>query len=51
MIVYNPARSAQKTRALLTEKENSALVPILKLWPTQFDNTQAISLGFKRPSL
>ncbi|KAJ6152638.1 hypothetical protein N7497_006957 [Penicillium chrysogenum] len=34
--------------ALLTEKEDPALVPILKSWPTQFDNTQAISLGFKR---
>ena len=34
--------------ALLTEKEDSALIPILKSWPTQFDNTQAISLGFKR---
>ncbi|KAJ5439555.1 NAD-dependent epimerase/dehydratase [Penicillium daleae] len=33
---------------LLTEKEDPALVPILKSWPTQFDNFQAISLGFKR---
>ncbi|KAJ5390435.1 uncharacterized protein N7496_001503 [Penicillium cataractarum] len=33
---------------LLTEKEDPALVPILKSWPTQFDNSQAISLGFKR---
>ncbi|KAJ5132526.1 hypothetical protein N7448_006684 [Penicillium atrosanguineum] len=34
--------------ALLQEKEDPALVPILKSWPTQFDNTQAISLGMKR---
>ncbi|KAJ5723446.1 hypothetical protein N7488_001481 [Penicillium malachiteum] len=34
--------------SLLTEKEDPALIPILKSWPTQFDNTQAISLGFKR---
>lgn len=34
--------------ALLTEKEDSTLVPILKSWPTQFDNAQAIFLGFKR---
>ncbi|KAJ5333625.1 uncharacterized protein N7506_007408 [Penicillium brevicompactum] len=34
--------------ALLTEKEDSSIVPILRSWPTQFDNTQAISLGFKR---
>lgn len=34
--------------ALLTEKEDPALVSILKSWPTQFDNSQAISLGFKR---
>lgn len=34
--------------ALLTEKEDPALVPILKSWPTQFDNSQAISLGYKR---
>jgi nucleoside-diphosphate-sugar epimerase len=33
---------------LLREKEDPALVPILKSWPTQFDNSQAISLGFKR---
>lgn len=32
----------------LTEKEDPALVPILRSWPTQFDNSQAISLGFKR---
>ncbi|OQD76209.1 hypothetical protein PENDEC_c005G04546 [Penicillium decumbens] len=34
--------------ALLREKEDPAVVPILKSWPTQFDNTQAISLGMKR---
>ncbi|KAJ5386576.1 hypothetical protein N7509_009117 [Penicillium cosmopolitanum] len=34
--------------SLLQEKEDPALIPILKSWPTQFDNTQAISLGFKR---
>jgi nucleoside-diphosphate-sugar epimerase len=34
--------------ALLEEKEDPSLVPILKSWPTQFDNTQAISLGMKR---
>jgi nucleoside-diphosphate-sugar epimerase len=34
--------------ALLTEKADPALIPILKSWPTQFDNSQAISLGFKR---
>ncbi|KAJ5211969.1 uncharacterized protein N7498_003615 [Penicillium cinerascens] len=34
--------------ALLREKEDPALVPILKSWPTQFDNSQAISLGMKR---
>lgn len=33
---------------LLTEKEDPAVVPILKSWPTQFDNSQAISLGYKR---
>ncbi|KAJ5736035.1 uncharacterized protein N7483_001160 [Penicillium malachiteum] len=33
---------------LLKEKEDPALIPILKSWPTQFDNAQAISLGFKR---
>jgi nucleoside-diphosphate-sugar epimerase len=33
---------------LLTEKEDPAVIPILKSWPTQFDNSQAISLGFKR---
>ncbi|KAJ5818537.1 Nucleoside-diphosphate-sugar epimerase [Penicillium riverlandense] len=34
--------------ALLREKEDPALVSILKSWPTQFDNSQAIALGFKR---
>lgn len=34
--------------ALLQEKEDPALIPILKSWPTQFDNTQAINLGYKR---
>jgi nucleoside-diphosphate-sugar epimerase len=34
--------------SLLTEKEDPALVPILKSWPTQFDNSQAMALGFKR---
>ncbi|CAG7923725.1 unnamed protein product [Penicillium olsonii] len=34
--------------ALLSEKEDPSVVPILRSWPTQFDNTQAISLGFKR---
>ncbi|GLI72856.1 hypothetical protein PoHVEF18_001040 [Penicillium ochrochloron] len=34
--------------SLLTEEEDPALVPILKSWPTQFDNSQAIALGFKR---
>ncbi|KAJ5130466.1 uncharacterized protein N7515_006505 [Penicillium bovifimosum] len=34
--------------SLLTEKEDPSLIPILKSWPTQFDNSQAISLGFKR---
>ncbi|KAJ5760529.1 hypothetical protein N7520_007685 [Penicillium odoratum] len=34
--------------ALLNEKADPALIPILKSWPTQFDNSQAISLGFKR---
>lgn len=34
--------------ALLSEKHDPALVPILKSWPTRFDNSQAISLGFKR---
>lgn len=33
---------------LLKEKEDTALLPILHSWPTRFDNTQAIGLGFKR---
>jgi len=33
---------------LLKEKNDPALIPILKSWPTRFDNTQAIGLGFKR---
>lgn len=36
--------------ALLKEQADSALIAILKSWPTAFDNTQAISLGFKRDS-
>lgn len=35
---------------LLTEKEDPTLRPILDSWPTRFDNSQAISLGFKRDS-
>ncbi|KAA8646393.1 hypothetical protein EYZ11_005233 [Aspergillus tanneri] len=34
--------------AFLKEKEDPSLKPILDSWPTRFDNTQAISLGFKR---
>ncbi|EAW09846.1 SDR family oxidoreductase [Aspergillus clavatus NRRL 1] len=36
--------------ALLTEKEDPTLRPILDSWPTRFDNSQAIALGFKRDS-
>ncbi|KAL4945447.1 hypothetical protein BDV06DRAFT_31157 [Aspergillus oleicola] len=36
--------------ALLKEKEDPTLRPILDSWPTRFDNTQAISLGMKRDS-
>ncbi|GAB1216119.1 hypothetical protein ATERTT37_005324 [Aspergillus terreus] len=36
--------------AYLKEKEDPALRPILDSWPTRFDNSQAISLGFKRDS-
>ncbi|PYH93651.1 nucleoside-diphosphate-sugar epimerase [Aspergillus ellipticus CBS 707.79] len=36
--------------ALLQEKEDPALKPILDSWPTRFDNSQAISLGFIRDS-
>ncbi|GLB09652.1 hypothetical protein AtubIFM57258_005578 [Aspergillus tubingensis] len=35
---------------LLTEKEDPTLRPILDSWPTRFDNSQAIALGFKRDS-
>ncbi|KAL4810024.1 hypothetical protein BDV18DRAFT_130136 [Aspergillus unguis] len=38
----------QDKLALLKEKEDSALRPILNSWPTRFDNSQAISLGMKR---
>ncbi|KAI9928908.1 hypothetical protein MW887_001301 [Aspergillus wentii] len=34
--------------ALLKEQEDPSLKAILLSWPTHFDNTQAISLGFKR---
>ncbi|KAL3455286.1 hypothetical protein BJX64DRAFT_272684 [Aspergillus heterothallicus] len=34
--------------ALLKEKEDPTLRPILDSWPTRFDNAQAIALGFKR---
>ncbi|KAL4931172.1 SDR family oxidoreductase [Aspergillus undulatus] len=40
----------QDKLALLKEKEDPTLRPILDSWPTQFDNTQAISLGMKRDS-
>ena len=33
---------------LLEEKSGPALLPILKSWPTRFDNSQAFSFGFKR---
>lgn len=33
---------------LLEEKADPKLIPILKSWPTRFDNSQAIALGFKR---
>jgi nucleoside-diphosphate-sugar epimerase len=33
---------------LLKEKSGPALLPILKSWPTRFDNSQAFSFGFKR---
>ncbi|KAF7163868.1 hypothetical protein CNMCM5623_008585 [Aspergillus felis] len=36
--------------ALLKEKEDPTLRPILDSWPTQFDNSQAIALRFKRDS-
>jgi nucleoside-diphosphate-sugar epimerase len=34
--------------SLLTEKSDPELLPILKSWPTRFDNSQAFSLGFQR---
>ncbi|PYI01371.1 NAD(P)-binding protein [Aspergillus sclerotiicarbonarius CBS 121057] len=34
----------------LKEEEDPTLRPILESWPTCFDNSQAISLGFKRDS-
>ncbi|KAL4962333.1 SDR family oxidoreductase [Aspergillus stella-maris] len=34
--------------ALLKEKEDPTLRPILDSWPTRFDNSQAISLGMER---
>ncbi|KAF7590116.1 hypothetical protein BBP40_003229 [Aspergillus hancockii] len=40
----------QDKLALLKEKEDHTLRPILNSWPTRFDNKQAISLGFKRDS-
>ncbi|PWY80330.1 NAD(P)-binding protein [Aspergillus sclerotioniger CBS 115572] len=36
--------------AFLKEEEDPTLRPILDSWPTRFDNSQAISLGFKRDS-
>jgi nucleoside-diphosphate-sugar epimerase len=33
---------------LVTEREQPDLLPILYSWPTRFDNTQAIELGFQR---
>ena len=33
---------------LLSEKTDASLVPILRSWPTRFDNRQAFALGFKR---
>ncbi|KAL4741205.1 hypothetical protein BDV11DRAFT_213461 [Aspergillus similis] len=36
--------------ALLKEKGDPTLRPILDSWPTRFDNSQAISLGMKRDS-
>ncbi|PKX88530.1 SDR family oxidoreductase [Aspergillus novofumigatus IBT 16806] len=36
--------------ALLKEKEDPTLRPILDSWPTRFNNSQAIALGFKRDS-
>ncbi|KAJ9202424.1 hypothetical protein DTO164E3_1013 [Paecilomyces variotii] len=36
--------------ALLKEEEDASLKAILHSWPTKFDNSQAIKLGFKRDS-
>ncbi|GAD96744.1 hypothetical protein AN3119.2 [Paecilomyces variotii No. 5] len=36
--------------ALLKEEEDASLKAILHSWPTKFDNSQAIRLGFKRDS-
>ena len=33
---------------LLAERAQPDLLPILYSWPTRFDNTQAIELGFRR---
>ena len=33
---------------LLSEKTDASLEPILRSWPTRFDNSQASDLGFKR---
>ncbi|KAL4878686.1 hypothetical protein BJY04DRAFT_195411 [Aspergillus karnatakaensis] len=40
----------QEKLALLKEKEDPTLRPILDSWPTRFDNAQAIALGMKRDS-
>jgi nucleoside-diphosphate-sugar epimerase len=34
--------------SLIKEKADPALLPILQSWPTRFDNSQALSLGFQR---
>lgn len=34
--------------SLLQEKDDDALIPILKSWPSRFDNSQAFSLGYKK---
>lgn len=36
--------------AFLKERADPVLIAILKSWPTAFDNTQAVSMGFKRDS-
>lgn len=33
---------------LLTEREDTAVIPILYSWPTTFDNKKALNLGFER---